>query len=198
MRSLLLFLILTTPLAAEVLDRVAITLDQKVITEAQVNEEIRVTAFLNRQPARWSNDERRTAADRLVQQYLVEREMGLGHYPPPSDEEVQKYLDGLISTFGGSAIFYPALKNSNLNPDILKAHLALQLTALRFIEYRFRPNFEITDEEIQAYRKRDPRSGSREAIREILIQERTDEILASWLEESRKQVNIVYLDATLQ
>ncbi len=198
MRTLLVLCLLTMPLGAEVLDRVAITIDQKVITESQIDEEIRVTSFLNRQPAQWTTDARRTAADRLIQQFLVEREMNLGHYPPPTDDEVQNYLDGLITAFGGPSAFNNALKEAKLNVDTLKVHLALQLTALRFIEYRFRPNFEITDEDIEAYRKRESKPSSREAVRETLIQQRTDEILAAWLEESRKQVNLVYLDTTLQ
>lgn len=198
LNRLLLFGFMLQPLFGEIVDRVAITIDQQVITESQIDEEVRVTTFLNRQMAKWTVEERRSAADRLIQQSLVGREMKLGHYPPPTDAEVQQYFDGLVTSMGGSANFASSLKQSQLDTDTLMAHLALQLTALRFIEYRFRPNFEISDADISAYRKRQSGPASREAIRETLIQQRTDEILSAWLEESRKQVSIVYLDSSLQ
>lgn len=198
MRRLLLLVALSLPLTAEILDRVAITVEQQVITELQIDEEIRVTAFLNRQPATLTLEDRRAAADRLIQQYLVGREMKLGHYPSPTAEEVDQYLSGLRETFGGPAAFASALEQAHVRLEPLRTHLSLQLTTLRFIEYRFRPNFEISDEDIQAYRKRAAKPVSRESAREILIQQRTDQILETWLEESRKQVNILYLDQSLQ
>ena len=195
----LLFLgLLTLSVRADIVDRIAITIDSQVITESQIDEEIRVTFFLNRDFPKWAAEQRRAAADRLIQQSLVEREMKLGHYPPPTDQEIQKYFDGIADSMGGLSSLTSALKQSRLDADVLKAHLSFQLTALRFIEYRFRPNFEIGDDEIEAYRKRQPKAPSGAVSRETLIQQRTDEILGAWLEEARKQVNIVYLDSSLQ
>ncbi len=202
MGRLLLLVVLSFVSKAEIVDRIAIAVDQQVITESQINEEVRVTALLNHQPIQGNEEDRRSAADRLVQQLLVKREMDLGNYPAPTEEEVQKYYDQLNQVFGGSAKFSRALANYQLTSETLKQHLALQLTALRFIEYRFRPDFNVSEEEIAEYRKRHPASPaaevSHDAIREVFIEERTDQILAAWLEESRKQVNIVFLDKALQ
>ena len=189
-------------LQAEIIDRIAIVVDQQVITESQINEEVRVTALLNHQPFQENEKERRSAADRLVQQLLVKREMDLGNYPAPTAEDVQKYYDQLRQTFGSTDSFRRAIAGCRLTGETLKQHLALQLTTLRFIEYRFRPDLNVSEEEITAYRKRHPdvtgAELSRDAVRETLIEERTDQILAAWLEESRKQINIAYLDRALQ
>lgn len=186
----------------EIIDRIAIIVDQQVITESQINEEVRVTALLNQQPVSTKEEDRRSAADRLVQQLLVKREMELGNYPAPTAEEVQKYYDQLSRIFGGPDRFRRAITSYQLTSETLKQHLALQLTTLRFIEYRFRPDFNVSEEEIAAYRRLHPSSStgilSHDAAREALVEERTDQILATWLEESRKQVNITFLDRALQ
>jgi hypothetical protein len=202
MRGFLLLFVINLVLKAEIIERIAIVVDQQIITESQINEEIRVTAFLNRQPIQEGEEERRSAADRLVQQLLVKREMDLGKYPAPTGEEVQKYYNQLSQAFGGSDKFKRAIEDYRLTSEALKQHLAFQLTTLRFIEYRFRPDFDISEDDITAYRRLHPASSgaesSRNAVREAVIEERTDQILAAWLEESRKQANIIFLDKALQ
>lgn len=187
---------------AEIIDRIAIIVDQQVITESQINEEVRVTALLNQEPIPTKEEDRRSAADRLVQQLLVKHEMELGNYPTPTAEEVQTYYDQLSQIFGSLDRFRRAIASYQLTSETLKQHLALQLTTLRFIEYRFRPDFNVSEEDIAAYRRLHPSSStgalSHDAAREALVEERTDQILTTWLEESRKQVNITFLDRALQ
>ncbi len=212
MYRLLLIALLVSPLRAEIIDRVAITAGQQVITELQIDEEMRVTAFLNREPVTRSPEARRAAADRLVEQLLVKREMELSHYPLPDAEDVNKYLEQIRNNFGSPAIFEQALESYNLAEATLREHLNLQLTTLRFIELRFRPDVGVSDADIQNYYQREisnwksnhagagppTLAALRESIRKTLVDQRTDEVLNTWLEESRKQLNIVYLDKSLQ
>lgn len=212
MYRLLLVPLLVLALRAEIIDRVAITVGQQVITELQVDEEIRVTAFLNREPVTRSLEARRAAADRLVEQFLVKREMELSHYPLPDAGDVNKYLERIRGNFGSPTIFEQALESYNLPEATLREHLNLQLTTLQFIELRFRPDVGVSDADIQNYYQREMMNWKsthpgaapptlatlRESIRKTLIDERTDEVLNTWLEESRKQLNIVYLDKSLQ
>ncbi len=199
-------------LNAEIVDRIAITVGHQVITELQVDEEIRVTALLNHQPISRELDARRAAADRLVAQLLVEREMKLSRYPLPSADDVSKYMTQIVAQFGGAAQFQSALQTYQVPENTLRDHLALQLTTLQFIEFRFRPDTGVSDAEIESEYKRETSNweashsqgappslaSSRESIRKALIEARTDQILDTWLEESRKQVSIVYLDKSLQ
>ena len=71
------------PLCADIIDRIAITVGNQVITESQIDEELRITAFLNRDKLDVSDDARKQAANRLIDQALVKREMELSHYPFP-------------------------------------------------------------------------------------------------------------------
>jgi hypothetical protein len=212
MRSAALFLMIVSAAHGEILDRLALVVGHQTISELQLDEEIRVTAFVNDAPIKRGNEDRRTAADRLVEQLLVRREMDLSRYPLPGDGDVQAYYEAVLQSRSEGEHIGHSLAEYQLTPGILKQHLALQLTVLRFIEFRFRPDVDISDAEIaNSYRtyvehwkmshpgQNPPSLESLEpTIRESLVQERTDRVLETWIEESRKQVNIVYLDPSLR
>ncbi|MGI8960048.1 MAG: hypothetical protein ACR2IV_09865 [Bryobacteraceae bacterium] len=197
--------------SAEVVDRLAITVGREAITELELDEELRVAAFLNRQPAVRDLDTRRAAADRLVEQLLVRHEMEVSRYPLPGEEDLNSYFDQIRGQLSGSEEFDQALGKYGLNERTLRDHLALQLTTLRFIEFRFQPEIDISETEIRTSYEREfatwrkAHSGappnleaSRESIRRALTEERIDRALEVWLQERRKRVHIVYVDASLQ
>ena len=64
-----------------IVDRVAIAVGDKIITESEIDLRIRLTAFQNGEKADFSLASRRRAAAELIDQRLIEREMDLGHYP---------------------------------------------------------------------------------------------------------------------
>ncbi len=211
MHRLLIILCLALAASAEVVDRLAVTVGREAITELQLDEELRVTAFLNRQPIVRDLNTRRAAADRLVQQLIVRREMEVSRYPLPDDEDVSKYFEQIRSGFGSAAQFSEALATYGLTESTLRDHLALQLTTLRFIEYRFQPEVDISESEIQSAYEREianwkadhsgPAPGLealRESIRNKLVEERIDRALDAWLKERRRRVHIVYVDASLE
>lgn len=170
-------------LRAEIVDRLAIVVGHQSITELQLDEELRVTAFLNNQPISRTQEARRAAADRLVEQLLLKREMELNRYRQPDSKDLNAYLEELQSADGGPDRFRQLLHEYNLSESALKDHLELQLAILRFVEYRFRSGTAAT---------------LKESIGQKIRDEQADEALAAWLEEARKQVNIVYVDKSLQ
>ena len=207
-------LILTAALAClrgEIVDRIVVTVDKKVITEGQLDEELRVTALLNHEPIERDREKRRAAADRLIQQTLISKEMDLSRYPVPSPEDVSAYYEEVVKQYGGTAELEQALVRYSVRKDVLLEHLRFQLMTLRFLAYRFQPEIDISDKEIaEAYQKKiadwkQTHTGtppsleeSRETIKKSIMDERTDFAFSNWLEESRKQVQITYLDPQLQ
>ncbi|MBV8072303.1 MAG: hypothetical protein JO270_20545 [Acidobacteriaceae bacterium] len=202
---------LAATLHSEIIDRLLITVGQhRVITELQLDEELRVTAFLNGTPVVRDAETRRQAADRLVEQLLIRREMDLSRYPLPDAKEVSSYLEQMQSRFGTPEEFRERMGAYDLTEEVLREHLAFQLTTVRFIEYRFSSDLSVSDDDIRNYYQneaaRDKQAGKNppafaaveESIRQKLVEQRTDQALDNWLEETRKQVNIVYLDKTLQ
>ena len=197
---------LLLPLEAGIVDRLAVIVGQQTITQLQLDEEIRITALLNHRSITRDVETRRAAADRLVEQLLIRRETEQSRYPLPDEQDVNQYVQQIRRQNRGSAGLAKALAAYELSESTLRQHLESQLVALHFVEYRFRPDAAISDGDIEtAYRRRAEESktkatleASREPIRAELTEERTDAALSAWLAESRRQVNIVYLDKSLQ
>ncbi len=177
MRCCCLFLLCISPLVrGGVIDRIDIVVGRQVITELQVEEEIRVTAFLNDKPIANDEAQRRAAADRLIQQTLLRREMELSHYPAPTEDAVAQAIDQIRSQRGGASSFDRALDSYKLTEAILRNHLAFQIATLDFINLRFRSETAISAPD----------------------ERRTDAALDNWLQEARRQVRIVYVDPSLK
>jgi hypothetical protein len=212
MSRVVLCLLLAASLRGEVIDRIAITVDSRVITELQIDEELRVTAFLNHAPIVRDLNSRRAAADRIVAQLLVRHEMQVSHYPDPEQADIDTYLQSIRSTFNTEESYENALRQYHIKQESLKQHIPDQLSTLSFIELRFRPSLDIPESEIKARYDQDVAAwanahpgtaipsfdAARPAILKTLTEEHTDRILDTWLEEARKQANIIYIDKALQ
>ena len=196
---------------AEIIDRAVMTVGRQVVTELELEEEIRVTAFFNQVSPADNIAQRRAAADRLVQQLLVAREMRLSHYPVPSETDIQSAFARIRDLYKNQRDFESALARCSLDTNVVKRHLAQQIATLHFIEYRFRPELGISEADLQnrynrglaAWGTDHPGVPSlsfdarRDSIRSALIAERTDQALENWLRETRKQIRVTYLEKDL-
>jgi hypothetical protein len=214
MRLLACFLVIGSglgTLSAEIIDRIAITAGNQVITASQIDEELRITAFLNREKLDVNPDTRKQAASRLIEQALVKREMDLSHYPLPQAGDASAALAGVKATYPNQGDFAAALESYGVSEADLTRRLLWQFTLLRFIDYRFRPGIQIPDADVQTYYRQQV-SGweqqgikpiptledSRDQIEEILTQKRIDQALDQWMADARKQAAVTYRDAALQ
>ncbi len=198
------------PLSAEIIDRIAITVGSQVITESQIDEELRITAFLNREKLDINASARKQAATRLIEQTLVKREMELSRYPLPDLSDAGAALVGVKATYANEAEYAAALESYGISEDDLTRRLLWQFTLLRFIDYRFRPGIQIPVADVQTYYRQQV-SGweqkgvnpipsledSRDQIEEILTQKRIDQALDQWMADTRKQVQVTYRDESL-
>jgi hypothetical protein len=199
-------------LRAEIVDRIAITVGQQVVTELQLDEELRVAAFLNGQAAVRDRDARKAAAERLIEQLLIQREMKVSHYPGLTEADIDKFEEQIRAAMPGDESFEAKLRRYELTEQILRQHLEMQLLTLQFIEFRFRPELGVSPVDIENYYRgelarwkaehagaRPPTlAESRESIRKALAEQRTDAALDAWLKESRKQIQVVYVDRSLE
>ncbi len=158
------------------LDRIAVTVDNDVITEAEVYEEIRVTAFQNGTRPDFSPAARRDAAERLVDQDLIRREMLLTHFPQPPEGDLRKVLDELKRSrfHGDDGAYRQALGQYGISGENVRAHLLWQISALRFTGYRFEQNA----------------GGKANSV--------TDPDLDEWLKSSRSQARITFHEEAFQ
>jgi hypothetical protein len=198
------------PVSAEIIDRIAVTVGNQVITESQIDEEIRITAFLNREKLDINAGAKSQAANRLIEQALVKREMDLSHYPLPDLSDAGAALEGVKATYANEAEYSAALESYGISEADLTRRLLWQFTLLRFIDYRFRPGIQIPDADVQTYYRQQV-SGweqkgvnpipsledSRDQIEEILTQKLIDQALDQWMADTRKQVQVTYRDQSL-
>lgn len=183
----------------EVVDRIAASVGRQVIAESEVVESIRVAAFLNREPADLGAAARRKAAERLVEQALLRREMEVSHYPLPGLE---------VGVDGAAGVSDSELAAAGLTREQLRRHLRWQSAVLAFIEYRFKPGVQLTESEVVEYyqarrrewlARKDEKAPElaevRESIEKALTQEHVDRAVDRWLGEARSQVAIRFREA---
>jgi hypothetical protein len=124
--------------AAGVIDRVAVTVANQVITESEVLRELRLTQLENAQPLNLGPAARKEAAERLVDQQLIRKEMEIGSYPKPSAAEGDAMLQSWRREhFPDPARYRAALDQYGVTEEELKQHLLWELAAIRFTDQRF-------------------------------------------------------------
>jgi len=192
---------------ADIIDRIAVTLDSQVITESEVLLEIRLTAFQNGTPPDFKPEAKRQAAGRLIEQKLIRKEIEVGRYVQPNSADVDPMLKQIeAQRFHSPEDFRHGLETYRVSVEDLKAHLLWQLALLRFIDVRFRPGIQITEQDIQQYFDQklpelEKQAGPeqkihlddlRDKIQDALTDERVDQQLNDWLTETRKHMRIEF------
>ena len=205
MRSAL-YLALALAAYGEVLDRIAVTVGRQVIAESDVIRDLRVSAFLEKKPVDLSGEQKRKAADRLVDQLLILQEANLTRVPLAAPEDAARMLEQVKSAlYPSTAEYQAALKGACISEVDVTNQLLAGLRAMRFTDLRFRPEVQLTDEELrerynqlaaESARKNDGETpsfeASRDQVEKLLTDERTAQALDRWLGTQRTENQILY------
>ncbi len=198
---------------ADIIDRIAVSVGSSVITTSDLDREIRVTAFLNGIQPDFSPAARRATADRMIEQKLVRRELELSKYPVPEVSAADPQLEEFKKAhYKDDEEFRKDLAEYGLTEQDVKDELLWQLTLLRFIEVRFRPGVQVSDQEIQDYFEKAVKPVAqlahpgqpvslddyRAQIEETLTGKRADEEVDNWLKSARRRTDIVYHEEAFQ
>jgi peptidyl-prolyl cis-trans isomerase SurA len=213
MLPLLLIAVMTYPLdGAVVIDRIAIVVGKHVIKSSDIERDLRITEFLNREPLAINQDTKRKAGERLIDQTIIRDEIASGGYQRATDTDAAAMLAQVRqSRYGGSeARLRQALAPYGIAEGELQTQLLWQLTVLKFIDERFRPGVMVTDEEIRDYynmhlaelKRQNPQNNSLEALQDkiqaLLEGERINQQFEMWLDDARKRERIEYRQAAFQ
>jgi hypothetical protein len=157
---------------AVIVDRIAIRVGNRVITASEIELRVRLAAFQNHAPVELTPAKLKEAAQSLVEQRLIRREMEIGHYPQLDAAGRAELLPDYVKEWFGSdaGAMGAELLRYGLKPADLEEDLARQADLLRFLALRFR-----VDE--------DSNKGNAE--------------LDAWLREQRSRNVIQYLDPEL-
>ena len=196
--------------SAVIIDRIAIIAGNSIIKDSDIQRDVRITDFLNGSPLDLSQAAKKAAADRLLDQVFIRREIRIGDYPTSSQQDADKQLDQMIKErFHTQAAFEDALRRYGLTEAELRDRYQWQLTVLLFIDARFRPAAYISDEELESYYNahaqqlatqfpgKSSLNDLRDEIRNLLSGQKVNQIFFAWLDEQRKNTSVRYLEGGL-
>jgi hypothetical protein len=208
--KLVLVLVLLGPVslyAGEVIDRIAVTVNNAPILQSDLEVAVRCEALLNGRALETiaSADEQATL-QRLIDQELLRQQMGNELAPPKPEEvaerlrEVRGQIPGATNNNGWRGL----LVRYQVSEAELAERIIAQMQIARFLEQRLRPSIRLEQGSVQAYyndvllpqlrksgvRNDPPLREVRPQIQEILVQQRMDQDLASWLRTLRQQSRV--------
>jgi hypothetical protein len=188
---------------AVIIDRIAVVAGGTPIKDSDITREIRVVSFLNNAPADTSAKGRRDAAQRLIDQTILRGDIEAGRYAVAESAEVATMLAKVRARHGAG--YAKALQQHQVTEDEVRVALTWQLTVLHYIERRFHGGAGPTADDITAYYNEHRTAlgsssleQSRAKIETILRGEAVNKEFFDWLERSRKDLNIRYLEDDLR
>jgi len=195
-----------------VLDRIAVIVGKHVIKISDIDVDLRLTAFLNREPVHNDADNKRRSAERLIDQEIIRQEIISGGFRRPAESQAAAFESQLTrDRFGGAeARLRAELTRYGLSASDLREQLLWQLTVLSFIDQRFQAGAVVADEDVRSYydqhmadlRRQNPQGSSYESlapqIRKVLEGERVNQNFNQWLGQARSRYRIEYKQEALK
>jgi hypothetical protein len=192
MRPILLFALASVAVAqpAELLvDRVAVVIGKKIVTESEVVENLRIAEMINGEPLDLGAARRKEEAERMVDQELLRTEMQLITFSQPSASEAESVLRQFIgSRYPTQAAYQAALEKYGVSNEELKQQLVWQLSLIRFTEQRFRPLAAAPDTGIENADRMRP--GASPPAPEAAVNS-VDQQMDAFLKEARSNTKII-------
>lgn len=190
---------LPAPAGAETLDRVVASIGNNAITRSDVVEEYRFERFLDGKPPVGTpgQDEKQTVLGRLISQNLLTSQMRMpARESKNGAKNAAETLQDVRKKFPNEEAYRAALQSLGMTePQVLK-RLELYQRTLQMIDNRLRPAALPDPGEVENYYKKTflpeyakghpgsppPLDDVREQIREILVQEKMNQLLGKWLD----------------
>jgi hypothetical protein len=199
--------------AGEIIERIVVTVNNRVILQSDLDDEVRIEAFLNNKPVGSISDADRSAAlSRLIDRALIDQQADEVNLRRATDEEVAQQVRQIRSQHPAGArddTWQQALRAYGLDESDVAARVRTQLDEMRFIDQRFRPAVRISLGEVQRYYRNQflpemqkagaeprPLKEVQPQIEEVLTQERLNNMLSNFLQTLRGQASINYRGMT--
>ena len=204
----ILFAISVPRAAGEVIDRIVATVNGHIILQSDLDEALCYEALLNgRTPADLKDQDRQTVLDRLIDQELLGEQMKSSFFRHATDSEAADQIAQAKKLYPEAATadgWRDVLNRFRLTEDDLSAHVRQQIDLMRLVDAHLRPAVSIDSKTIEAY-YRDKfvpqlkETGGVEVpletvsgkIRELLTQEKVNELMVSWLQTLRSESKVI-------
>ena len=141
--------------------------------------------------------------DRLIDQWIVQTEAEVAHFPHATDSDIDRGLSRLQKSFASTEEYEARKKEIGLDDSEIRRIIGAQLYFSNYLDSRFRPSVQIDPKSIEDFyqsavlpvakaRGQEPPSleAARDSIQEALIQQKINEQADRWLKESRLRLHI--------
>jgi len=197
----------------EIIDRIAASVGNRVITASDLDRQIRVTAFQDGVKTDFSPAHKRATAEAMIEQKLIQAELANSRYPLPDPAELAPAIEQFKKEhFKDDAEYRAALGRYGITEDDFKELLLWQRTLLLFIQVRFETGVQLTAQEVEDYFTKTVKPAAekahpgqavllddyREQIERKLTGERADQQMDIWLREVRRRTNVMVHDEVLR
>ncbi|HKS76006.1 MAG TPA: SurA N-terminal domain-containing protein [Terriglobales bacterium] len=193
--------------AGEIVDRIVATVNGHVILQSDWEDALCYEAFVAGRPLdQITGDERKDALDRLIDQELLREQMESSDFHHASTEEIDARIGEVRNQYpeaGTNSAWQALLVRYGLTENELRKRIALQLDVMRLIDARLRPSVQIDSKSIESYYNQEllpqlREKGAREVplsevtpkIRELLTQQKVNQLLTAWLQNLRASSEI--------
>jgi hypothetical protein len=183
---------------AQQIDGVAARIEDDIVTESEVRE---LGAFQKLVDGK--SKAREELLRELADQWLIRNEAMTAKYGQPSAADVDRGYAEFVKQFPSPEEFEKRCAEVGLAEVAVRRLIAQQLYLSRFIDYRFRPEAQVSDEQVDAYYRDEfapqlkarnepvpPLDEVEDTIREVLIQRAINDRATKWLDDTRERLRI--------
>jgi hypothetical protein len=189
-----------------VVDRIAASVDNRVITQSEVELQIRVAAYQNGVQPDLSAGHKKEVLQSLIDQKLIQRDLENSRYPVPDAAELIPAIEQFKHDhYKSDTEYQKALAAYGITDQDFRNLLLWEKTLLAFIEVRFASTSQITAQETSDYFEKTVKPAAeaahpgqqvqlddyRDQIEQKLAGDRANVQMDAWLTGARKRAEIV-------
>jgi hypothetical protein len=210
---MLLALLLALSLSAEIIDRIAASVDTLVITQSEVELQIRVAAFQEGVKPDLSPARKRAALESMIDQRLIQRDLQNSRYPMPDPSELGPMIEQFKREhYKTDADYQKALAAYGITDQDFRDLLLWEKTLSAFIDVRFGSTSQVTDQQISEYFESTVKAAAQAAhpgqpalledyrsqIEQKLAGDRANTQMEAWLKGARRRAQIIVHEEALK
>jgi hypothetical protein len=187
-----------------VVDRIVAHIEDDIIALSEVRE---LAAYQELVDGHAESDD--SVLNELIEQWVVNNEATATQFPPAAEAEVNREVARIQGRFASAQAYNERLTALGLTPDAVKRIVAREIYLARYLDYKFRPAVQVSDDDIAKYyqehlapelaakgQKAPDLASVTEQIREVLVQQGVSDRAAGWFDETKSRLKIQIEPAT--
>ena len=197
----------------EIIDRIAVSVGNRVITASDLDRGLRVAAFQDGVKADFSPARKRAAAEAMIEQKLIQTELASSRYPLPDPAELAPAIEQFKKAhFKDDQQYRAALAEYGITEQDFQELLLWQRTLLLFIQVRFETGVQLGAQDVEEYFAKTVKPAAeaahpgqpvsledyRDQIERKLTGQRADQQMDIWLRDVRRRTNVVVHEEVLR